>query len=323
MAIKMMVQTSRYKYDIVNMPEPTNEPFEPVPAPDPIPEEDVIINIYDNRSRPIGCMQMFENFKIVHSDIEPRMKNGVQVTASTNPEKGSKIMIPAYDFFVGKIGQGWGDGFGAGSYNRKYTRNNKLDFEKSTNGRVKNTWIERGHKNFINWSLWENHGTGWGEGQPTGVFIKDGKFYGAKPGQHGYYATVATFNNVTDIYDGDELFLDRQKGIPKPGISIAAAGCYMVVKDNKLSIGNRGSSRFPFFGRVTIRETGKKMFFGGVTRGVHAPASIGRSILKHFNDQNIEVNRCALGDGGPSIGFVVDGDVKIGGERGVPVIISW
>lgn len=258
-------------------------------------------------------MQIFERFNIGYSLIEPVIENGKQLKNAN---------IPVYDFLIGRPNDKWGD-WSTRSYDGKYTRNGKIDIETTTNGKISNTWTGRGYKNFINWSLWERRSTGWGDGQPTGVFIIDSKYYGAKPTQFGYFPTVANVGGVIDIYKGNDLFLDKSKGTVKPNISIAAAGGYYGIWDNKVDGTTTNSMSYPFFGRVTLPQSNKSMFFAGANVGSSSPKELSGYILKHFNDLGIYVNRCVIGDGGPSTGFVVDGKPIIGGNRGVSVIISW
>ena len=182
------------------------------------------------------------------------------------------------------------------------------------------TWTSRGYKNFINWSLFELRRTGWGSGQPTGNFIKDGKYYGAKPEKKGN-VNVAIVNGKPDIVWGNSLF---SSGItPKPTVSLAAGGSRDIIENMKNTNDSSTDGRgYPFIGRVKLKNN-TKTFIIGCGGGGATPSIIADTLIGHFSAKGGFIERCAVGDGGGSAAMVVGGATIFGGGRAFPILIYW
>lgn len=256
-------------------------------------------------------LQVISSFSIGHADILPVMQNGVHATGTA---EGTALK---YDFVAGTVGSGLGYLDSKNEYDGKYGI--PVDFQKATGGKIKNRWVDRGYKNFINWSLYELRRTGWGSAQPTGNFIKNGKYYGAKPNKKGNI-NAAIINGKPDIVYGNGLF---SSGLtPKPGVSIAAGGSRTIIQNGANTNLNDNDYRgYPFIGKVTIG--GKNQFFAGASGVGPTPKMVGDCILGYFNKQGSKVSICAIGDGGGSTAFVVNGQTVTGGGRTFPILIYW
>jgi hypothetical protein len=205
----------------------------------------------------------------------------------------------------------------------KGTGANKTTVQEQVAGNPTNFpfWKDK-YKNFVNLSLYEIRNTGWGSGQPTGAFIVNGKYYGAKPKQFipGFPALAIVNGQVEFVQYGSKI-IDKDSLIPKSGVTMAAPGSYLIINDNKVSTSNTSkSTAWPFVGRV-IAKNGTKTFFAGAGNGY--PKDIAQCILNYFNQEDTKVDKCILGDGGGSTCFVVNGQNIIGGRRPFPVVVYW
>lgn len=256
-------------------------------------------------------LQVMSSFGIGNAGISPVIENGVHASGTVG---GSALK---YDFISGTVNSGFGYLDSKNEYDGKYGI--PVDFSKATSGKIKNRWVERGYKNFINWSLYELRRTGWGSAQPTGNFIKDGKYYGAKPSKKGNI-NAAIINGKPDIVYGNGLF---SSGLtPKPGVSVAAGGSRLIIQNGSNTNLNDNDYRgYPFLGKVTIN--GKNQFFAGASSVGPTPKLVGDCILSYFNKIGAKVDLCAIGDGGGSTAFVVNGNTITGGGRTFPILIYW
>lgn len=295
--------------------------------------------------------KMMDTFDIGYMGITPVMSGGKQKTSNsyTRTVDGKRVNFndtsqgataPIYDFIVG-IPPGkseFNSYVSSGNYDGKYKVGGKLDFDKATNGAIKNHWTDRNrvdgkgkYRNYINWSLFETRGTGWGSGQPTGIFVKDGVYYGAKPNTYYFGSNTqivaAKINGKMDVVNAEQIWQNKQKLQVKSGVSIAAGGSFMIINNNVVNVSSGASTFWPFFGKGLLKD-GKQKFFAGIGSGT--PRGLGNKILKYFKQIGGFVQAAGVGDGGGSTTMVIDGQwlhktIKAGPSEGrpVPIIIYW
>jgi hypothetical protein len=256
-------------------------------------------------------LQVISTFYIGHGNIsEVKDKNGA-VEIGTVGGKATK-----YDFVAGEVGRGGSGYFSTGKleYDGKFGPIDAVNLP---------TWTvaNPNYKNFINWSLFEHRGTFWGSGQPTGIFIKDGKYYGAKPIQKGGNITAAIYNDgKRDLRYGSNFM---KNGVVTPNIKIAAGGSRLIIeKGQNTNLADLDYRGYPFLGRVKLKN-GTTSWFAGASSTGPTPALVANCILGHFQKEGATVIDCAIGDGGGSTVMVVGGKTITGGGRAFPILIYW
>jgi hypothetical protein len=186
-------------------------------------------------------------------------------------------------------------------------------------------------KNYINWSMFESGGEGWGWAQPTGALIVNGVNYGGKTVEaFRKYASMFWIDSSgphlgrgSDIYkDGGDYKTDAVKSINNSKhIRYSAPGSALAIDDGKVSswtpeqLAKLGlASGTSFIGHLK-----NGTWFAGTT-GVPDPGQIAAAIQSYYKGN---VKNLGVSDGSASRQCFINGEKLSAPGRPVSVALAW